>query len=349
MMRTGIVLLNFGEPEVATPAAVIPYLERIFWINSSLEEGTSEEERRRHGRELAARRAPGLIAEYERIGGSPLNRQASAQADALRAELRDRGFRVATYVGMQFTEPSIRSAVRRANAEGIRRLVGLPVYPLCGASTTVAALAELAAAVREVAAGIELFEVSGWHTHPGYVRLRADGIRAFAAASDLDLRDEETLLYFSAHGTPLRYLAGGVPYDRYVEESCRLVAEALGVDRYVIGFQNHGNRNIPWTQPDNEHLIACIEAARIVVVPISFMHEQSETLAELDLELRAEAEERGLAFHRVPVPHDDPRFAAVLAELVLPFLDGRDPGAAGLGPCRCRAGHGTLCLNARRA
>ena len=34
-----------------------------------------------------------------------------------------------------------------------------------------------------------------------------------------------------------------------------------------------------------------------------------ETLAELDIELRGIAEAAGLRFLRVPVPHDDPRFA----------------------------------------
>ncbi|TVR66522.1 MAG: hypothetical protein EA422_01990, partial [Gemmatimonadales bacterium] len=84
----------------------------------------------------------------------------------------------------------------------------------------------------------------------------------------------------------------------------------------------------------------------VVVDPVSFMHEQSETLAELDHELREEAEERGLGFHRVPVPHEDPRFARVLADLMEPFLTG-EPSSVGFryGPCRCRPEANTLCLN----
>ena len=93
------------------------------------------------------------------------------------------------------------------------------------------------------------------------------------------------------------------------------------------------------------------------------MHEQSETLAELDHELREEAEARGLAFHRVPVPHDDARFIELLADLCEPFVrgdarEGMTIGrcAAGAIPdarcalrqCLCRPEPGALCLNGRR-
>ncbi len=83
----------------------------------------------------------------------------------------------------------------------------------------------------------------------------------------------------------------------------------------------------------------------IVVVPISFMHEQSETLSELDRELRAEAEERGLEFHRVPVPHGDPRFASVLADLVEARIGGAAFDAFTLKQCRCRPDPATRCTN----
>jgi ferrochelatase len=86
------------------------------------------------------------------------------------------------------------------------------------------------------------------------------------------------------------------------------------------------------------------------------MHEQSETLAELDIELREVAEEAGLAFHRVPVPHDHPDFSGVLADLVEGWLDAPSPGGATpdrestserlpLSPCRCRPSGDTYCLN----
>jgi len=169
-MTAGIVLLAFGEPEEPTLDAIVPFLERIFSINASLEEGDEEAQRRR-SRELAERRAPGLLEEYEAIGGSPLNRQARARAGALQAELSGRDLAVRTYVGMQFTDPPVSEAVNRAREEGVERLVGLPVYPLCGPSTTVAALRDLSAAVSAAGWEVERADLSGWHRHPDYLAL----------------------------------------------------------------------------------------------------------------------------------------------------------------------------------
>ena len=176
-MTTGVVVLNFGEPATAARDDVVDYLERIFFNNASLEEADTEEEKWERSRQLAERRAPGLIEEYEAIGGgSPLNPQAESQADALESVLRDRGFDVRTYVGMQFTEPLVRDAVAAAREDGVDRLIGLPVYPLCGPSTTVAALEDLQDAVAESDWDVPVQELTGWHRHPTYSRIRAENV-----------------------------------------------------------------------------------------------------------------------------------------------------------------------------
>ncbi len=346
-MKTGVVVLNFGEPAGPDEASVVAYLERIFRSNASLEDFDSEEAMRARSRELAERRAPGLLEEYREIGGSPLNEQARAQARALEAELRDRGLDARTYAAMQFTEPFVGEAVERARADGMERLVGLPVYPLCGESTTVAALRDLAAATREAGRDVELREVTGWHRHPDYLRLRTDTIRATVESAGLDLADPRTVLLFSAHGTPLKYVEGGNRYVLYVRDHCDAVAAALGVEGYALGYQNHGNRGqVAWTQPDVEALVESLDADRVVVDACSFMHEQSETLAELDHDLREEAEAAGLDFHRVPVPHDDERFPGILADLVEAALPDRPDRELTTGRCRCRADGPAACLNA---
>jgi len=345
-MTIGVAVLNFGEPAEPTRENVLDYLERIFMNNADLEGDTTEEEARQRSRQLAERRAGGLIEEYEEIGGSPLNPQATAQADALEAELQARGLDAKTYVGMQFTEPFISDAVEAAREDGVDELVGLPVYPLCGASTTVASLEELTDAVDERDWDVPVHEITGWHKHPTYNRLRAENIAEFAGQEGVDLTDEDTELVFSAHGTPAHYLDEGSRYDTYVQEFCDVMAAELGVDGYTLGFQNHGNRDIPWTEPDVEEAIESVDAERVVVEPISFMHEQSETLSELDDELREEAEEVGLEFHRVPVPHDDERFASVLADLVEPFVADFDPSYYQFRQCQCKDTPGTMCLNA---
>lgn len=344
-MKAGVILINFGEPDVPDPDAVMAYLERIFLANARLEPHAAEGAARERARQLAERRAPGLLEEYRVMGGSPLHDQTCRQAEALDRELRARGHDVAVVTGMQFTDPDVRAAVATVREAGAARLVGLPLYPLSGPSTTVAALETLQRSVAGEDWEVRVDGVAGWHTHAEYTALRADGIRRFCDQRDLDLRDPGTRLVFSAHGTPLRYIRDGSRYDRYVVEHVHRLAEALGAPAYELGYQNHANRpGVEWTGPDIEDVVRGLDGRRVVVVPVSFMQEQSETLSELDHALRAVAEEAGLEFHRVPVPHDDPRFGTLLADLVEPFVNGVRPADRGLRPCRCVAAVRTHCL-----
>ena len=69
-------------------------------------------------------------------------------------------------------------------------------------------------------------------------------------------------------------------------KACGNVARELGISDYTLGYQNHTNRDIEWTAPEVGTVIREVDAARVIVDAVSFMHEQSETLAELDGDLR---------------------------------------------------------------
>ena len=344
-MKAGVLVVNFGEPEASTPEAVVPVLERIFMTNARLSGAETQAAAKARSAQLAQGRAPGLIAEYQEIGGSPLNAQARFQASALEAELRRRGLDATCYPVFQFLEPFLEEGARRARADGVERLVVFPVYPLCGESTTVAALAEAERALAALEWNPEVLEIAGWHGHPGYLPFHARHILDFCSAARVDLRHPGTRLLFSIHGTPLRYLEEGNRYDRYVEEACRGIARGLGVDRYAMGYQNHTNRPVEWTQPDVEAVVDRLSGERVVVVAVSFMHEQSETLAELDRGLRARVESRGLAFHRVPIPHDHPTFIGILTDLVEGRLRADAGGPVDWRRCVCRGGGKARCTN----
>lgn len=343
--RPAVLLLNFGEPTGADANAVTRFLERIFLANARLEPHMDAAAARARSRELARRRTPGLLEVYETIGGSPLDAQAGAQAEALDRALKAHGHAAHVTVGMQFTEPSIEEAVRRLRGTGAEALVPLPVYPLCGPSTTVAALAEVDDALRRIGWHPVVRGVTGWHRHPRYARLRADATRRAAAEAGWPLTDREVRLVFSAHGTPLRYIEAGSRYVDYVEEWCATQARALGVAAWTLGYQNHANRGIEWTPPDIETALARLRGVRkILVDAVSFMHEQSETLMELDVDLAGHAAALGLEFRRVGVPHDDGAFAEVMADLVLAALDVEVRDLPPRTACGCLPG-AAVCFN----
>ena len=344
--KLGVLVINFGEPEQATREQVEPFLERIFLQNAGLEPDEATVQR---ARRLASDRAPGLIEEYLQIGGSPLNQQADAQSEQLETDLRTRGHDAKTYSAFQFTKPFIQDRVSEAKADNIETLVALPVYPLCGRSTTVQALEDVRVALNELEWAPRFAGLSGWHYHENYMDMRARHISHFVKENDLNLNDPDTVLYFTVHGTPIQYLDEGNRYDRYVEEHCLMVAQRLGTARYAVGFQNHTNRPIAWTQPDNEIEIKSRPENRLVMVPISFMHEQSETLSEIDHELRHFVEGLGKEFYRVPVPHSERAFEVYLADLVEAATQEEERAKFGLSPCRCAANPDIWCTNGHRA
>lgn len=340
----GVLTVNFGEPSELSLEAVIPFLERIFLQNAGLER---VENGRARAEELARRRAPSLLDEYRAIGGSPLNDQAERQARGLESALLAAGYDVVVAQGYQFTRPFIDDGLQELREAGVDRVVVLPVYPLCGRSTSVAALEAVDSALEESGWGVSWTGVTGWHHHPEYTELRAANIRRYCLEHDLDPTDPDTILYFSAHGTPARYLSEGSRYDRYVQEHCAAVAAAVGADRWTVGFQNHTNRGVPWTVPDNEDRLREVAERRLIVEAVSFVHEQSETLGELDRELRDFAEAMGKEFHRVPVPHADPALVEVLRGVVEHAMTSPE-GDALLARCRCHPVSNALCTNGRR-
>lgn len=338
-MKTGVLLLNFGEPERPSVDAVVPYLESIFAANFRLEHAADPDAGRRRARELAERRAPALVEDYQRMCESPLHRQTEAQAHALDGELRRRGYDCVVVVGMQFTAPSIEESVGVLREAGVERVVGLPMYPLCGPSTTIFALEAIRRSIRSTGWPVEVVEISGWHAHTEYTQVRTRAVRDLCARKGLDLEHPRTRLVFSAHGTPIRYLAQGSRYDLYVRNHCAALAADLGVVDTVLGYQNHANRpGVEWTQPEIGTALHRADADTVVVVPVSFMQEQSETLVELDIDLKETAESLGMEFHRVRVPYDDPEFVSFLADVV-------DEALSSPAACRCRPG--AFCLNHR--
>src|SRR5690606_30841236 len=210
-MKLGVLLLNFGEPENPTMEEVVPFLERIFTLNAPLMGAEVDPERvRERSKQLAEARAPGND--------------------------------VAGLLGWQSRDPSFGESGARARERGVARLVALPLYPIAGPSTTVASLDAVHRAVADLGWSVPVASISGWHRHPAYTRMRADAIREVLARSGLSFDDPGTRMVFSAHGTPMKYIEEGHGSGGYVRDFCASVARELGVDEYVIGYQNHTNR-----------------------------------------------------------------------------------------------------------
>jgi ferrochelatase len=163
---------------------------------------------------------------------------------------------------------------------------------------------------------VPLREIRSYPDNPGYVAALAGKISAAIAGVPADGMH----LLFSAHGVPKAFIDGGDPYEAEIRRCVTAVGNWFpGLPRST-SFQSRAGRAV-WLGPDTvdeTKRLAASGVKTLVVVPISFVSEHIETLHELDIRLRADAEAAGIArFIRVPTLDDDPGFIATLRDLVL--------------------------------
>jgi ferrochelatase len=186
------------------------------------------------------------------------------------------------------------------------------------------------------------------HDHPGLIEPAAD--RLTEALDRLPTsRRQEAVLTFSAHSIPT-IMAAECRYEAEVAEVARLVANrvdpASNRRREVVWQSRSGPPSVPWLEPDVADRIRTLATEgvdAVVVSPIGFPVENFEIAWDLDVEAAQAAEESGMAFVRAQTVDDDPRFVAMLADLIAertrPAVGERAAlGVLGLAPDTCPAG-----------
>lgn len=254
-----------------------------------------------------------LIAEmrsrYEAIGCSPLLAATREQAALLESALKRR-----VYVGMRFCEPSIEAAIVQARAEGVRKLVMLPMAPYSVSLYIREVEERYRAQQREDEEPIELLSVSPWGSHPQLLQAHRDHI--LTHASPQLARGARLLL--TAHSLPMRVIEGGDRYAIEIRASALGTAELLGTS-CDLAFQSVGADGGRWLGPSvSERLeqLANEGVRELVVAPFGFLCDHVETLYDLDREFAEQVRARGLSFVRVPALGTHPGLIRTLHSLV---------------------------------
>jgi ferrochelatase len=344
MTRTAVVLFNLGGPD--SPAAVRPFLFNLF--NDPAIIALPTPVRFVLANLIAARRAPTARAIYAHLGGrSPILPNTQAQANALEAEL-GRGvgdFRV--FISMRYWHPRSEQTVQEAKRYKPAEVVLLPLYPQFSTTTTESAFRDWTRAARRAGFSAPTRMPCCHPTLPGFIEALADLTEA-ALAEAAEETSAPVRVLFSAHGLPKRVVDGGDPYQWQVEQTAAAVAEQLakpGLD-WVVCYQSRVGP-LEWIGPatDEEIARAGREGVAVVVVPVAFVSEHSETLVELDIDYRHLAEQSGVpGYVRVPTVGIAPAFIAGLAALVRGAV--ADPAAvrSQAGRRLCAAGD-ACCVN----
>jgi ferrochelatase len=332
-LRTAVVLFNLGGPD--SLEAVEPFLRNLFSDPAIID--LPKFLRTPIARFAAKRRAPVAREIYAKLGGSsPINEETRKQASALEAELAARGIEAKAFVAMRCWRPLISDAAREVVAWSPDKIVLLPLYPQYSTTTTGSSFTEWDRMLSAVGLKAPTTGICCYPASEGFIAAIA------ALVQDTLTRRKQDVDYrvlFSAHGLPKRTVSRGDPYRWQTEQTAQALVERLGTTSldWRLTYQSRVGP-LEWIGPstDSEIRNAAREGRGIVIVPIAFVSEHSETLVELDIEYAKLARDCGAPdFLRVQTVGVHSRFIGGLADLVARAV-GQPAGLD--GPRRCPTG-----------
>ncbi len=313
-----LLLVSFGGPEGRDDVA--PFLRNVT-----------------AGRDVPASRLATVAEQYAMFGGrSPLNDQNRALADALRACLPE----LPVYWGNRNWAPYLGDTVARMAADGVRRAACFVTSAFASYSGCRQYRENLADALSALPAGVrrpELVKLRLFFDHPGFVEPMVE--RCLAALAELPAASRaDAPLLFTAHSLPLSQARASGPDGDAYPRQLRAVAAAIaarveertGVRHRaeVVFCSRSGPPAVPWLEPDVGDRLAELAAggtASAVLVPVGFISDHMEVAYDLDVVALRRARDLGVAVTRAATVGIDPRFVAMVRELV---DERRDPDVA---------------------
>jgi ferrochelatase len=243
---------------------------------------------------------------YAAIGGrSPLTDITEAQAAALRARLGDA---IPVEVGMRNWHPFIKDGLARLAANGVSRVIGIPLAPQF---STLSVQKYIDAAKAALPSGVAFEAVESFHAHPLLLDAFADRVREAAPKPD-------EAVIFTAHALPVRVIEAGDRYADEVAATAAGVASRASIKAYDVAYQSAGRTPEPWIGPELGQVIDDRSASsrRFLVVPIGFVCDHTEILFDIDIQAARTAREFSTSLRRTESLNTSPLFIGALEDLV---------------------------------
>lgn len=329
MKRLAVVLFNLGGPD--GPDAVEPFLFNLFKDPAII--GAPGIIRWFLAKMISKRRAPFAREIYAHMGGkSPILGLTQDQAKALNGVLSQRfsGVEVQSFVSMRYWHPFSDEVAAQVKDFAPDQIVLLPLYPQFSTTTTQSSFDNWVKTAARIKLDVPTKRICCYPTEPGFVKAQTQLLMEAIASAQQS--DEPVRVLFSAHGLPKKIVDGKKdPYPDHVELGAKAIVEAvteLGgmIDDWQICYQSRVGP-LEWIGPstDDEIERAGRDGKALVVLPIAFVSEHSETLVELDIEYKELAEKSGVkTYVRVPTVATHTDFIGGLATLVEGSLDIND-------------------------
>ena len=309
--KTGVILLNMGGPEKLED--VRPFLYNLFSDREIIRLGPFFMQKPLAWI-IARKRAPKSMKTYAKIGGgSPLTRITHDQGKALEKALREHGdFTVVS--AMRYWHPDSDTSLQTLVDAGISRIIALPLYPHYSCATSGSSIQELKAAIKRSKKDIELTIIESWPTQPDYIKALASNIQEAAAS----FAPDSPQVVYSAHSLPVSFIEEGDPYVDHIEATIAAIEEITRLPGKLC-FQSRSGP-VEWLSPSTPDMLQDLAregCKNILMVPISFVSDHVETLYEIDMLYRDQAQELGMRLESSKSLNCDQTFIEGLKALVL--------------------------------
>lgn len=245
---------------------------------------------------------------YELIGNeSPINPLTEKLVNKLNDELDD----VCVYQAMRYTPPRAKECIEELKKKGITDVVLLPLYPQYSTTTTKSSVEEF----EEEAKG----EFNLTVIDPFYKNETFNEVVIGSIVNEVHDTDEYNLI-FSAHGLPQKIVDNGDPYEKHVTEHVEILTEMLNTQGYKfksisLAYQSKVGP-MKWLEPALDDTLKNFKDEKVLIYPIAFIVDNSETDFELSIEYKEEADEIGIKEYKVcKCPNDSYEFIEAIKNI----------------------------------
>ena len=312
-MRRAVILFNLGGPDKLE--SVEPFLFNLF--NDPAIISIPSLFRYPLAKLISKRRTPIAKNIDKEIGNkSPILELTRRQAKSLEENLLKKGdYRC--FVVMRCWHPRASDVIKKVKEYNPEEITLLPLYPQFSASTSGSSINEWNKLCEKENYNIKTKTICCYPTEDNFIVSHVSLIKKTLST----VKDRNFKLIFSAHGLPESKIKKGDPYQWHVEETVKEIMLKLKSENfdYVISYQSRVGP-MKWIGPstDAEIIKYSKEKKGIIIVPVAFVSEHSETLVELDIEYKKMAEKNGCIFYkRVPALGSEENFIKGLVHLVL--------------------------------
>lgn len=194
------------------------------------------------------------------------------------------------YPVMRYVPPFADVALEECKKNGVEELILFPLYPQYSTTTTLSSVEDIEARCEVMDYHPVIKVIDPYYDDYDYIEASCEKI----IESMEDKETEEYDLLLSAHGLPLSIIKAGDPYQNQVEGN----ASAIKIYLKERGIKFHDIKLVyqskvgssAWLEPNLVDVLRNPRHRKVIIFPLAFTLDNSETVFELDIEHREIAE-----------------------------------------------------------